>query len=83
MNKITIIAAVAYAYATVAATSFALGFLLAPVKAQAGEGQICLREAPPHEEAAGSSHRRSGRQECSGAAASDRRIGLSRFRYLT
>ena len=33
MSKITIIAAVASAYATVAATSFALGFLLAPAKA--------------------------------------------------
>lgn len=40
MSKITIITAVASAYAAVAATSFALGFLLAPAKAQAGESEI-------------------------------------------
>jgi hypothetical protein len=48
MNKITLISAVASAYATVAATSFALGFLLAPAKAQAGESENILREAPPY-----------------------------------
>ncbi|HUX63188.1 hypothetical protein [Sulfuricella sp.] len=49
MSKITIIAAVASAYATVAATSFALGFLLAPAKAHAKENAISVREAPPHD----------------------------------
>jgi hypothetical protein len=47
MSKITIVAAVAAAYATIAATSFALGFLLAPAKAQTGEAAISHREAPP------------------------------------
>lgn len=47
MSKITIITAVASAYAAVAATSFALGFLLAPAKAQAGESEIIVREVPP------------------------------------
>lgn len=48
MNRITIITAVASAYASVAATSFAFGFLLSPAKAQAGESEIIIREVPPY-----------------------------------
>lgn len=48
MKKISIITAVAYAYAAIAAASFALGFLLAPAKAQAGEGEIIIGQTLQH-----------------------------------
>lgn len=48
MNKNTIITAVAYAYATAAAASFMLGFMLGPRNAMAGEGEIIIRDVPPH-----------------------------------
>lgn len=48
MNKNTMITAVAYAYATAAAASFVLGFMLGPRNAMAGEGEIIIRDVPPH-----------------------------------
>lgn len=48
MKKISIIRAAAYAYAAIATASFALGFLLAPAKAQAGEGEIIVGQTPQH-----------------------------------
>lgn len=46
MHKI--VTAVLSAYAAVAALSFALGFLLAPAKAQAGEGEAIAGEVSPY-----------------------------------
>ena len=63
MNKITIITAIASAYATVAATSFTISFA-APAKAHVKGNAVSVREVPPYEslppEAAGSTHRRCG-----------------------
>lgn len=48
MNMNKVITAVLSAYAAIAAISFALGFLLAPVKAQAGEAEAVAGEASPY-----------------------------------
>lgn len=47
MNKTTLIAAVATAYAAAAAASFSLGFMLGPKQALAGDGEIVIiRDVP-------------------------------------